>query len=523
MFNKHLLLLTFLSFCVATTLCNHSGVKFGVDTEIFKVLTKIDFNKFLQGKTLLNHTDFSGTFLFKYEAAIDNLNVVEVRSPHTVEVSHSVNKEGLQVVHLDVKGIYAAIRTDFSCKYGLFKDSGEQVLITAEVNSVNGDFYFTNTGEVVISTFVVDLGNVTIDFKSGFYKFLYSLTKHLIVKTIEKQIKKLAETISTAINDWVNAEFLFDLGLGIGFNFTNVDRPRLIPYTKLTQDNDVLSLLMKAVQYIATNNEDERAHIFDSNELQTTILTCGLHGSVYPNLNPDMRPAIDDAVDMPYEESYFDNELQILLSDYTINTLLFMGQQTGILKQEFTTISNKLFPFDFNVEGVSTMIPEFRTKYPNDNYEVLMKAAISVTKHKQPILVSSSDGAKLVINFGIDFETTWSDDPFDDPNKDLQLNVEASCNIHFVVSENVLNVVINNFNVDSLIKTKDLLNADEENLKTQIAWAFNELVLPMLNGYVKNVKVAELLKGLLGVDFHQLRLVSKDNYTVLSIGIEGLN
>ena len=236
-----------------------------------------------------------------------------------------------------------------------------------------------------------------------------------------------------------------------------------------------------------------------------------------------MRPAIDDAVDMPYEEEFFNNEVQILLSDYTINTLLFMGQQTGILKQEFTTISNKLFPFDFNVEGVSNIIPEFRTKYPNDNFDVLMKAAISVTKHKQPMLVSSTDGAKLVINFGLDFETTWSDDPFDDPNKDLQLNVEASCNIHFVVSENVLNVIINNFNVDSLVKTKDLLNADEENLKTQIAWSFNELVLPMLNEYVKNVKVAELLKGLLGVDFHQLKLVSKDKYTVLSIGIKGLN
>jgi hypothetical protein len=519
---KPFIALAFLSL-VALTLCNNSGVKFGVDTQIFKVLTQIDFNKFVQGKTLLNHTEISGTYLFKYEVTLDNLNVVEVKPPTSVDVVQSVNDQGLRVVHLDVKGIYVAIRTDFSAKYGLFKDSGEQILITAEVNSVNGNFYFTETGDVVISTFVVDLGTVTIDFESGFYKFLFSLTKYLIVNTVEKELKKLSDTISQAINDWVTSEFVYDLGLGIGFNFTNVDRPKLIPHTKVINEKDLLTLFSKVLEYYTTDDEQAKAKLINDSQLDTTILTCGLHGSVYPNLNPDMKPSINPAVDMPYVEEYFDNELQILLSDYTINTLLFMGQQTGILKQEFTTISNKLFPFDFNVEGVSTIIPEFRTKYPDNNYEILMKAAISVSGHNQPILVSSTNGAQLRINFGLDFDTTWSDDPFDDPNKDLKLNITASCNIHFVVSENVLNVVIDNFNVDQLIKQKDLINADEENLKTQIAWAFNDVVLPLLNGYVKNVKVTELLKGLLGVNFHKLRLVSKDNYTVLSIGVEGLH
>ena len=514
--------LAFLSL-LAVALCNNSGVRFGVDTQIFKVLTQIDFNKFLQGKTLLNHTDITGSFLFNYEATIENLNVVEVKAPKQVDVVQSVNNQGLQVVHLDAKGIYAAIRTDFYAKYGLFHDSGEQVLVTAEVNSINGDFYFTETGDVIISTFVVDLGTVTIDFESGFYKFLFSLTKYLIVNSIEKEIKKLSDTISQAINDWVTSEFLYDLGLGIGFNFTNVDRPKLVPHTKVAHEKDYLTLFTKVIEYFTTDDDSVKARLIRDTELQTTILTCGLHGSVYPNLNPEMKPAIEPAVNMPYVEEYFDNEIQILLSDYTINTLLFMGQQTGILKQEFTTISNKLFPFDFNVEGVSTIIPEFRTKYPDNNYDILMKAAISVNGHNQPILVSSTNGAQLKINFGLDFDTTWSDDPFDDPNKDLKLNVTASCNIHFVVNENVLDVVIDTFNVDELVKQKDLINADEENLKTQIAWAFNDVVLPLVNGYVKNVKVAELLKSLLGVNFQKLRIVSKDQYTVLSIGVQGLN
>ena len=66
---------------LSCALCTYSGVKFGIDTQIFKAITKVDFNKFLQNKTLLNHTSMEGSFLFKYKIDIDNLNVVEVKDP----------------------------------------------------------------------------------------------------------------------------------------------------------------------------------------------------------------------------------------------------------------------------------------------------------------------------------------------------------------------------------------------------------------------------------------------------------
>ena len=171
---KSFAFLFFLS-TLSISLCTHSGVKFGVDTQIFKAITKVDFNKFLQNKTLLNHTEMSGSYLFKYKLQIDNLTVADVKAPSSVEVKQSITKAGFRQVHLDVKGIYAAITTDFFVKYGLFKTSGKQTLITAQVNSINGDFYFNEKGEVIISTFKVDLGKVTIDLKSGFYKFIFNL------------------------------------------------------------------------------------------------------------------------------------------------------------------------------------------------------------------------------------------------------------------------------------------------------------------------------------------------------------
>lgn len=505
-------------FAIATlscAFCTYSGVKFGIDTQIFKAITKVDFNKFLQNKTLLNHTSINGTFLFKYEIDIDNLNVVEVKAPSSVDVQQSINEAGFRQVHLDVKGIYAAIRLDFGLKYGIFKDSGKQVLVTADVTSVNGDFYFNEKGEVIILAFNVELGKVTIDFKSGFYKFLYNLTKHLILSQIQKAIAKLNGTISDAINKWVNEEFLYDLGFGIGFNFTNIDRPVLLPYTK-ENVNGYVDLFVKLATYLLSNEAEKKEFI---NSLETTILTCGLHGSIYPNLSPEIKPDIDPAVNMTYVSEYFDNEIQILISDYTLNTLLFMGQQTGYLHMEFTTATNKLFPFDFNTQALATVIPEFGVKYPTDKFEVLMKAAIAINKNIQPKIVSTPEGTKLVINFGLDFDTTVSDDPFDDPVKDLKLNITSSLDLGFEIKDNVLSLIISNFKVDNIDKQVDELNLNVENFKALIVKEFEELILPILNGYVKNIKVVELLKSLLGIEFTNLRIVPKDSYLVLSVGI----
>ena len=518
---KSFAFLFFLS-TLSISLCTYSGVKFGVDTQIFKAITKVDFNKFLQNKTLLNHTEMSGSYLFKYKLQIDNLTVADVKAPSSVEVKQSITKAGFRQVHLDVKGIYAAITTDFFVKYGLFKTSGKQTLITAQVNSINGDFYFNEKGEVIISTFKVDLGKVTIDLKSGFYKFIFNLCKHLIVKNIEKALGKLNGTISDAINKWVSAEFLYDLGFGIGFNFTNVDRPVLIPYTKSKETTSAVDLVAKLALFLLSN-EEEKMKMISENSIDTTILTCGLHGSIYPNLNPQLKPAVPDAVNMSYIPEYYDNELQVLISDYTLNTLLFMAQQTGYLHQEFTTATNKLFPFDFNTKALAAVIPEFGVKYPEGSFEVLMKAAIAINGNAQPKSVSSTNGSKLVLNFGLDFDTTVSDDPFDDPVKDLKLNITSSVELKFNVKENVLSIDISNFTVDTIEKKVDELNINEENFKALIVKEFEELILPILNGYVKNVKVVELLKSLIGIEFNRLRLVSKDQYIALSIGIDGLN
>lgn len=51
-----LILIALISF----SLCDYSGIKVAITSEIFKILTKFDLNTFLQNKTIIDHAEASG-------------------------------------------------------------------------------------------------------------------------------------------------------------------------------------------------------------------------------------------------------------------------------------------------------------------------------------------------------------------------------------------------------------------------------------------------------------------------------
>ena len=60
--------------------------------------------------------------------------------------------------------------------------------------------------------------------------------------------------------------------------------------------------------------------------------------------------------------------IQVLISTYTLNTLLFMGQYLGMLHFEFTNSSHIIFPWNFDTQGLSELFPEFGEKYVDNNF-----------------------------------------------------------------------------------------------------------------------------------------------------------
>lgn len=496
---------------ITLTTCENSGIKAAIDSGIFKILTKFDLNQYLAGMVVLDHAEASGQALFNWDVECENLTITNLVQPESVELDSGKSPEGLPSVKVTLNKIDAAIQIDYLyVKYGLIKETFRGATGAVKVDYVKGEYYFTSDGLIVINDFEVEISDMDIDVKKDFLNFLINLFKGLIKSQVEKQLQKLAETISTALNDWVNKEFLFDLGMGIGFNLTNTEKPALNLLTLRSEKLKVVQLLVDTL--IGKDNT-----LFD---YQKSLLTFGIHGSCYPNLNPDLRPDIPAAVDMAFETEYFENELQLLLSEYSLNTLLYMAQNTGILHREFTNTTHELFPWNFDTQGLQEILPQFGEKYPEGNYEVQMKAYISVFNHLQPLISSTKDGAKLILNFNLEFLTTVSDDPFDDPEEDLSVNVTAEFPFTINVKYELLTVNWGAFTVTKLQKIKDQLNVSEEEIAAMIQNMWDSYVTKFIKGYTKNVAVASILTLLTGMDFKNLKLETKDGFLLASIGLK---
>ena len=489
----------------------YSGVKIAIDTNIFKGLKYVDLNYYLSNKILIEHIEEFGQYLFKYDLTVDNLTITNITSPTEVIVNQLNTSENLPLVQIEIQNILLDIQMKFNVKFGIFSESAEHLKIHTNITSINGEFYFLPNGEVEISKFNVKLTDVQIDMESQWLNFLIGLFTNFITNKAEKYIESKNKNISETINNWVNNEFLYDLGFGIGFNLTNIDRPKLNRYSKVN--------IIKSNLYNLFYNKKRK---FNEN-IETTILTCGIHGSIYPYLHPELKPKIPEAVNMTFKKEYYDNEVQILISDYTINTLLNLIHQSGYLHMEFKNELTNLIPWNYTVEGLKNILPEYSKLYPNKNYEVEMKCYISISNFPQPKVQSKISATKLTLLFGLDFDTFTSDDPFDDPVKDLKLNITSSLDIHFLVDKGNLTIVFGSFHISNVQTIIDNLKIDVNRFEKTIENAFIDYLLPALDTYVKNIPLVDYFGYLFGFQFKNLRVGTENGYIVGSLGVNGVD
>ena len=497
---------------IALTISYNSGVKVAVDMNIVKALKQLNLNELLANQILVDHIEESGQFLFKYDLTVDNLTITNISNPTTVDVIHNSSSEGYPLVKLDIKNISVDLTMAFYVKFGVFTEQSDCVKVHTVVTSFEGEFYFRPNGSIVIQNANLELSDLKIDMDSKWLNFLIGIFKNLITNQAQKAIKEGTEKGQEYVNNWIVNQTLVDIGFGIGLNVSNTEIPVLTKYTK---SNRIMSTLFGLFF------GQKRANI--KRNAETTILTTGIHGSIYPNLHPELKPKIDDAVDMKYDTSLYKNEIQALVSDYSINTVLFMGQQTGILHVEMQNGLNNTIPWDYSVNGLKDVLPEYPQKYPSNNYQVQMKAYVSVNDHNQPKLATDVNGkAKFYVNFGLDFYTFNSEDPMDDPVKDLQINFSANVDVDVKTSDNTLRITLGSLQFSDSKTIVDNLNVDMDRFKNTLVKAVDDYVYPELYKYIKEVKVVELLKEATNIDFKDFTVVTQKGYYIGSIGLKTL-
>jgi len=501
-----LILLALISF----TICDNSGIKIAITSNIFKILTKFDLNSLLQNKTLIDRAETSGKYLFNYDVVCENLWLTNVVQPDNVVIEQETTADGLPQVKVTLYNIDIAIQiAHLYVKYGLITDNFYDATGSASISFIEGRYHFTEDGKLDVSEFTVEIDSFDVDVRQDFLNWLIGLFKGLIKSKVTEALDTLGDTISEGVNNWVDGEFTYDLGYGIGLNFTNTLKPHL---TQLYKNQVVNKYGMKLAQLLFSDKEDLA-------ETLTSVLTFGVEGSCYPNAHPELAPDFEPPKEMDFTTDYLTNEVQILLSDYTLNTLLFMGQGSGFLHQEFTNYSHPIFPWNFTTEGLKGIIPQFGEKYPGQELQVEMKAYVSALRHLRPYIVFSETGGKLVVNFNLDFLTSVSDDPFDDPVEDLALNVTAELDFTVQVKYDLLTINWGDLKVLNLDENVNELNVPHDDLVTLVGKNWDAYVTKFIKGYTKNVALSAILTLVTGMEFKNFKLETKEGFLLTSIAV----
>ena len=489
---------------ISLTLTEYSGIKVAITSNIFKILTKFDLNSLLQGVTVIDRAETSGKYLFNYDVICENLFFTNIVQPDKVEIEQETTSDGLPQVKVTLYNIQAAIQIEYLyVKYGLIKETFDNPTGSVVISSIEGRYHFTDDGKLVLSEFNVEIDSFEVDVRKDFLNWLIGLFKGLIKSQVTKKLDELGSTISDAINDWVDGDFSLDIGYGIELNLTNTLRPHLTQLIKFKKLNEIGLRLAKA--------------IFSKEQLSdtlTSVLTFGILGSCHPSGHPEIVPDVAPAVDMPFTTEYLTNEIQILLSTFTLNNALFIAKNTGVLSYEFTNASHLIFPWNFDTEGFQEIIPQFGEKYPGQNYEVKMKVSI-LESHASPLIDISSTGGNLFANFNLDLATQAGEEV----KEDLSVTISAELPFTIKVSYDLLTINWGTVNVLDLIENKNLLNVSHDDLVAIAGTLLNTYFIKFIKGYTKNVALAAILTLVTGMDFKNFKLETKDGFLLTSIAV----
>ena len=477
-----------------------SGIKVAITSNIFKLLTKFDLNSLVQNMTVIDRAETSGKYLFNYDVVCENLWIRNIIQPERVEIEQETTSDGLPQVKVTLYNIQAAIQIEYLyVKYGLIKETFDNPTGSAVVSYIEGRYHFNEDGKLVLSEFDVEIDSFDIDVRKDFLNWLVGLFKGLIKSQLNSKLDDLGSTISDALNGWVDGEFSLDIGNGIGLNLTNTLKPHL---TQILNNRNLNEIGLKFAKLLFSKEE--------LSETLSSVLTFGIKGSCYPSENPDIMPDIPAPVEMDFTTEYFTNEIQVLISEYTLNSLLFIAQNSELLQMKFTNETELIFPWNFDTVGLQEIIPQFGEKYPDENLEVQMNAYISPSQPR-PYIQFSETSSKLVASFNLDFVTGDSED--------LSITVSGELPFTVQVKYDLLTINWGTFDIIELLENKNELNVPHDELVEIVGKMFNTYVIKFIKGYTKNVALSAILTLVTGMEFKNFKLEGKEGFLLASIAI----
>ena len=177
----------------------------------------------------------------------------------------------------------------------------------------------------------------------------------------------------------------------------------------------------------------------------------------------------------------------------------------------FTNESHPIFNFNFDTEGIQTIIPQYGEKYPNKSIPVEMKVEISPNRHNRAYISMTDAGANLVVNFNLNFST----------NETQDLAMDISVNVPFTieVKYDLLTINFGSINVTELVEQVNELKVPHEQLITLVGTMYDTYLIKFAKQYTKNIAIAAILSLITGLQFKNLKFETHERHLLVSIGV----
>jgi hypothetical protein len=321
----------------------------------------------------------------------------------------------------------------------------------------------------------------------------------MVENTFAQSTGKIEDGINAAIsqNNLINIDGFKIIGL----NLTVTEKPDLIFHNATTKPAHA------ANTFLAENKETTFS----------TIQTIGVRGSVYPFSAKNYTFPFPGPVEMKYDEIYLKNKVILLLSDYTVNTVFYMGQQSSNL---WTKINNDTegLPFAIDTKGLGLIVPELSAFFNKQVYNCTLKVGI-MGMHKQPILTTHEDGSEVYLNFGMFIDVHNETSVYDDAFNAVNFNFEYIIRLKAFTVNDKLNVNINSVTGTTVTADSHIGPINTEAVRKTVE-SLAKVAVTQKAALLKNIDLAEMLKNKTGVTFHNIILDSNTGHNAITLNYD---
>lgn len=266
-------------------------------------------------------------------------------------------------------------------------------------------------------------------------------------------------------------------------------------------------------------NEFLKARKPNKNEDTTTAAFLNFGISGYSYTDATHVPTYPAATDMKFIDSNFQKGVSILISDFTMNSLIYIGQQSGQLRLALDQYSKNL-PFKIDTKGLQVIFPELAGKYPDDAKKCILTFEVGTLNPIQPTIGTSIENIHLSANFYLKLEVEESDDPFDDPVVAVETTNTFSADISIDIKNDLISLDIEEAIVESVEVTSTIFEKfDSERMRTQL----NNVIyagLDTLKTKLQNIDLNSYIEEYTPFSINSIGFDMNDGYNTVSFNVQ---